>query len=247
MRRMSGPKASLSRWAMPAVGSSRQSTRAPDTMRQASSTMRRVPVDSSFTKRSTKRPRPRKAMTSSAFGPSAGSRARPGRAPARPVSPHRQVREQLGALERPPEAEAGPAGRRGPARPSCPSTSTRPELGTKPPMAFMSVDLPAPLAPMRPTTSPGRRRGRPRRRPRGRPKRTVRPRTRTSASSPSGSGADRAVRAGRQRGRPGRVRLRRRGPAGRPAGPAPRPAPRTAPAPGRRGSTGAGSAARRRW
>ena len=30
MRRMSGPNASLSRWAMPAVGSSRQSTRAPD-------------------------------------------------------------------------------------------------------------------------------------------------------------------------------------------------------------------------
>ena len=53
---------------MPAVGSSRHSTRAPDAMRHASSTTRRVPVDSSLMKRSTNAPSPRNAMTSSGFG-----------------------------------------------------------------------------------------------------------------------------------------------------------------------------------
>ena len=42
-----GPKASVSRWATPAVGSSRQSKRASRARRPASSTMRRVPVDRS--------------------------------------------------------------------------------------------------------------------------------------------------------------------------------------------------------
>ena len=39
---------------------------APDAMRHASSTTRRVPVDSSLMNRSTKEPSPRNAMTSSA-------------------------------------------------------------------------------------------------------------------------------------------------------------------------------------
>ena len=38
---------------------------------------------------------------------------------------------------------------------SLPSISTVPSDGTKPPIAFMSVDLPAPFVPIRPTTSPG--------------------------------------------------------------------------------------------
>ena len=44
---MSGPKASVSRWATPAVGSSRQRNRASRASSPASSTMRRVPVDRS--------------------------------------------------------------------------------------------------------------------------------------------------------------------------------------------------------
>ncbi len=35
-----------------------------------------------------------------------------------------------------------------------PSSSTAPDEGTKPPIAFINVDLPAPLVPIRPTTSP---------------------------------------------------------------------------------------------
>ena len=38
---------------------------------------------------------------------------------------------------------------------SLPRIRMVPSDGAKPPMAFMSVDLPAPLVPMRPTTSPG--------------------------------------------------------------------------------------------
>ena len=51
MRSSSGPKASASRWAMPAVGSSRHSIRTSVATRQASSTIRRMPVDSSLTNR----------------------------------------------------------------------------------------------------------------------------------------------------------------------------------------------------
>ena len=46
-RRSSGPSASVSRWATPADGSSRRTTAGSCASRQASSTMRRVPVDSS--------------------------------------------------------------------------------------------------------------------------------------------------------------------------------------------------------
>ena len=65
---------------------------------------------------------------------------------------------------------------RAPSRARCPSRgrSTWPVEGTKPEIAFISVDLPAPLVPMRPTSSPlatvDARRRRPPRRP---PKRTA--------------------------------------------------------------------------
>ena len=51
-RLISGPNASASRWATPAVGSSRQMTRGATASTDASSTMRRVPVESSAMKRS---------------------------------------------------------------------------------------------------------------------------------------------------------------------------------------------------
>ena len=46
-RRSSGPSASVSRWATPAEGSSNSTTAGSWASRQASSTMRRMPVDSS--------------------------------------------------------------------------------------------------------------------------------------------------------------------------------------------------------
>ena len=48
-RRINGPNASASRWATPAVGSSRQITRGATASTVASSTIRRVPVESSAT------------------------------------------------------------------------------------------------------------------------------------------------------------------------------------------------------
>ena len=139
---------------MPAVGSSRQSTRAPDAMRHASSTTRRVPVDSSLTKRSTNaaeseerddlvRLGARRALPRSDAGHREPDRL-----------PHRQVLEQLRALERPAEPESRPRPGRAGARRGRGSRRAR-CCGTNPPIAFISVDLPAPFAPMSPTTSPG--------------------------------------------------------------------------------------------
>ena len=59
-------KASASRCATPAVGSSRQMTRGATARSAASSTIRRVPVESSAMKRSAYRPRPRKSISSRA-------------------------------------------------------------------------------------------------------------------------------------------------------------------------------------
>ena len=128
MRRMSGPNASLSRCAMPAVGSSRHSTLRADAIRQASSTIRRVPVDSSLTKRSRKRPRPRKSMISSA---SARVVALPGRARRAPPARPSRARVRSGNSsapwnERPRPRRARAGGER--RRASRPRISTSPRL-----------------------------------------------------------------------------------------------------------------------
>ena len=67
---------------------------------------------------------------------------------------HGELGEQGGRLEAAAEPGPGPGRRRPAARSTSPSSSTVPDDGTKPPMAFISVDLPAPLVPMSPTTSP---------------------------------------------------------------------------------------------
>ena len=59
-RRSSGANASVSRWATPAVGSSRRRSLASWATRQASSTMRRVPVESSAMGGAANAPSPRK-------------------------------------------------------------------------------------------------------------------------------------------------------------------------------------------
>ncbi len=56
---MSGPNASVSRCATPAVGSSSNNKRESSAMSAPNSTMRRVPVESSPIKASAYRPRPR--------------------------------------------------------------------------------------------------------------------------------------------------------------------------------------------
>ena len=61
----SSPRASLSRWAIPAVGSSSSSTDGRWATAQASSSTRRVPVDSSETNRSRNRVRPISSISSS--------------------------------------------------------------------------------------------------------------------------------------------------------------------------------------
>ena len=97
---------------MPAVGSSRQSTLAPEAIRQASSTTRRVPVDSSLMKRSTKRAEPEEGDDLVGFGaggPLPGSDAGHGQPDG---LAHGQVLEQLGSLERAAESESGPPGGR---------------------------------------------------------------------------------------------------------------------------------------
>ena len=67
--------------------------------------------------------------------------------------PNGEVGEEVGLLER--AAESAPArARRRRWEMSSPRSSIRPRLGTKPLIAFMSVDLPAPFAPMSPTTAP---------------------------------------------------------------------------------------------
>ena len=124
-RRSRGPNASLSRWAMPAVGSSRQSSRASAAIRQASSTMRRVPVESSLMKRSPNGPRPRKAEDLVGLGPDgpvqpAGLREPEADAEQAGVAagleggghrlPHGEVAEELGALERAAQPQPRPAG-----------------------------------------------------------------------------------------------------------------------------------------
>ena len=247
MRRISGPNASLSRCAMPAVGSSRQSTRAPDAMRQASSTMRRVPVESSLTNRSTNAPSPRNAMTSSASrARDALPRSDAGHGEADRLA-HGQVGEQLGALERPAEPEPGPPRRREPVHVAAEDLDPTRGCGTKPPIAFISVDLPAPFAPMSPTTSP---------------RSTSRS---TSSTTTRGPNAPSGPRPGsRRRGRREPARRRRwQAPGSVGAGSTRRDsgigdrrrqerehgvARRCrAPARARRGSRGAGSAARRRW
>ena len=63
MRWSSGMKASASRWAMPAVGSSSSSSLGLASTMEARSTTRRVPVESSAVRWSWKRPSPKASMT----------------------------------------------------------------------------------------------------------------------------------------------------------------------------------------
>ena len=74
---------------------------------------------------------------------------------------HGELGEQPRRLEGAAEPGAGPPRWRRRPLTSPPSSSTDPVRGTNPPMAFISVDLPAPLVPISPTISPrARRRGR---------------------------------------------------------------------------------------
>ena len=167
------PAASTSRWAMPEAGSSRSTTFGRWASRQARSTTRRVPVDSSPTNRRRGRaPRPSSSTSWSTrpadrvlavdgVGQVEGGRQRVAHLdPALEgggdglVDGHR--REQAGVLERTAEALACPArglevghvapgrGRRGPR-----------SSGTNPLSRSNRVVLPAPLGPMTPTISPG--------------------------------------------------------------------------------------------
>ena len=242
---------------MPPVGSSSSSTLASVASRHASSTTRRVPVE-------------RSALNVSAYGPrrevvqdlvglgslpplpglagrqaeqrlhqhasAGGPRGRPGPSPARSASR---------TAPRPGTPDPGRRhGARGRTCARCPSRAARssPTWGTKPEIAFIRVDLPAPLVPMRPTSSPLADLDRD-------------PLDRVHATEADAHLACRPARGPRRPGRcdaplvdrrwrarraPARPRLASwRGPS------APGPGPRRGPGPARRGSRAAGSAARR--
>ena len=166
---ISGPNASVSRCATPAVGSSRHSTRAssaskPGELDDPAGAGREIGDAAVGVATEPEEGdelvglRPRRAR-------SRAERRRQeqrGRQEARAATglerdlhrlAHRQLGEEARGLERPPEARAGaPARDRSPRRrrrgvARCPSPRTNP------PIAFISVDFPAPLVPMSPTIS----------------------------------------------------------------------------------------------
>ena len=130
---------------------------------------------------------------------------------------HGELGEERRRLEGAAEPAPGAAGRRACADTSAPSSSTVPVLGTKPPMAFISVDLPAPLVPISPTISPAATSMETPSTALTPPKRTV-----TSGGDEGGAGGGRA----RPRRGAGRRRRDRRSPVAAGPGPARRSAQR---------------------
>ena len=172
MRTISGPNASASRCATPPVGSSSSSTRASTASSVPSSTMRRVPGRQVRHELVARSARGRGSRSSSA----ASARLRrsapgDGGSPVIDGTSHERSRAssatmivsrtvsagiQPGGLEAAAEAGAVAAVRGQAADVAAEHLDARRVAGTKPPIAFISVDLPAPLVPMSPTSSPAR-------------------------------------------------------------------------------------------
>ena len=170
-RLMSGPNASASRWATPAVGSSRQITlgataeqrRELDDAAGAGRQLGDEAVGVAAEAEEVDQLGRLRAATASRAGPSAAGTARCSRttcacrasSASSMTSRTVELGEQQRGLERAPEPAPGRLATR--SRSRCRDRGARraPSTATKPPMALSSVDLPAPFAPMRPTTSFG--------------------------------------------------------------------------------------------
>ncbi len=170
MRRNNGPSASVSRWATPADGSSSKMTAGSSASRQASSTMRRVPVDSAamgvdrvpvepeevdqFGDPDPCRPR-RGARRAGGDGVAAGAGLDERSQATAIVSSTVSEGNSRASWKVRPMPSAGPFG-------GCrvgdvdPAEGDRPSSTVwKPEMQSISVVLPAPFCPISPTISPG--------------------------------------------------------------------------------------------